>query len=450
MSHRRFAGWSALVSCAAIVLITPVSGAERTTVVTTTAELLAALAAGDRTILMRPGTYELNQAIQVPDNTTLIGEGTMVYDNAGLPTGFIQESRTVIAAVPGVTGDFVTLGNGASLHGLVIQDVARPADTGGVVVMVASRGPSASVWAQIVECEIINPNPGGANNAGATGRGLLAYTRNGPTSGGGVSHEQSVVSVRLTRSIIRSLVPAGADSIFALNNASRSHIYLHLHQNVMGRLTANGGVSRPDSTVDARLFILSSGNLYRADSVTALTGWTLNGGTDAPMLAPLVAGETLNNKIWMYSFGDRIEGFGRAITATAGLRMSVAAGAISGNEIELTLLGTRLVSTAVFDPITNSTAVADVRLFGARTGPAGDVATGDGNVLRVTMRNVIGSAPAGLLRAPVNDYGDAFTSIGTNLGTGNRLMITGSPNDFSRTNQGIRPMPSVRFFTNSR
>jgi hypothetical protein len=56
----------------------------------------------------------------------------------------------------------------------------------------------------------------------------------------------------------------------------------------------------------------------------------------------------------------------------------------------------------------------------------------------------------------LNSYGDAFTTsstgtgIGTNLGTGNRLVITGSPNAFSRTNPRIRPMPSVRFFPNSR
>jgi hypothetical protein len=174
------------------------------------------------------------------------------------------------------------------------------------------------------------------------------------------------------------------------------------------------------------------------------------------MLAPLVAGETLNNKIWMYSYGDRLEGFGRPIAATAGLRMSAAAGAISGNEIDLTLLDTLMISTGI----------ADLQLFGARTvAAAGDVAAGDGNVLRVTMSNVTGSAPPSpaLLPAsppgapiPLNSYGDAFTTsstgtgIGTNLGTGNRLVITGSPNAFSRTNPRIRPMPSVRFFTNSR
>ena len=155
----------------------------------------------------------------------------------------------MIAAMPGVTGDFVTLGDGASLQGLVIQDVVRPALTGGGVVMVSSTGPGESVSAQIVECEIVNPNPVGPTNTGPTGRGLLAITRNRPVAGGDAPHEQSLVSVHLTHSIIRS--PAGADGIFAINFASGSHIELHLRQNVIGKLGANGGISRPDSTVGA-------------------------------------------------------------------------------------------------------------------------------------------------------------------------------------------------------
>ena len=85
----------------------------------------------------------------------------------------------MIAALPGVTGNFVTLGDGASLQGLVIQDVVRPALTGGSVVVVSSRNPSDSVSAQVAECEIINPNPvTGPGLTGPVGRGLLAITRN--------------------------------------------------------------------------------------------------------------------------------------------------------------------------------------------------------------------------------------------------------------------------------
>jgi hypothetical protein len=317
MLHRRFAVSMVLLSSAAIVLMTPVSGSEmsrhdprppkasRSVVVTTAAELDAALSAGtDLTIFVQRGTYLLDHAIQVPDDTALIGEGTMLYDGEGLPTGFVPGGRTVIAALPGVAGDFVTLRDGASLQGLVIQDAVRPALAGGVVVMVSSTGPSSSVSAQIVECEIVNPNPVGSTTTGPTGRGLSAMTRNRPSAGGAAPHEQSLVSVHLTHSIIRS--PGGGDVIFTVNFASGSHIELHLRQNVIGRLVAIGGISRPDSTVGATVLIQSIGNLYRADTAVAATGWNLNGGSDAPMIAPLIAEETLNNKLSMHSVDDRI------------------------------------------------------------------------------------------------------------------------------------------------
>jgi len=437
MSHRRLPVWLVLLSCTATVLMTPVAGSEsprperrlstasRSVVVTTVAELDAALSAGtDQTIFVQRGTYQLDHAIQVPDGTALIGEGTMQYDDSGLPTGFVPESLTVIAALPGVAGNFVTLGNGASLHGLVIQDVIRPAVTGGSPVAVSSRSPSDSVSAQVAECEIINPNPvTGPGLTGPVGRGLLVITRNSASAGGAASHERSLVSVHLTQSIIRS--PGGGDGIFAINFASGSQIELHLRRNVIGRLGANGGVSRPDSTVGATTLIQSIGNLYRADTAVGGIGWGLNGGTDAPMIAPLIAEDTLNNKLSMHSVDDRIEGFGPAIAARGGRRMSALAGAIASNEMELILEGTRLLSTT-----------SDFNLFGAGN-LAGRV---DDSELRVTMRNVVGSGPR------TNTYGDA----NSNLGIGNRLIISGSLNAFSQTNQAILPLPGAQFFAAGR
>ena len=105
--------------------------------------------------------------------------------------------------------------------------------------------------------------------------------------------------------------------------------------------------------------------------------------------------------------------------------MSALAGAISSNEMELILEGTRLTST-----------VSDFQLSGARN-LAG---TADGNELRVTMHNVIGSGPR------ANLYSDATP----NLGVGNRLIITGNLNAFSRTNEAISPMPGAQFFTAGR
>jgi len=441
MSHRRFAVRLVLLSCTALLLMVPVSGFEsvrpeprpwkaaRSVVVTTAAELVAALSGdtGDLTIFVQRGTYLLDHAIHVPDQTTLIGEGEMLYDDVGLPTGFVPESRTVIAAIPGVTGDFVTLGDGASLQGLVIQDIARPAITGGVVVMVSSQGPGLSVSAQIVESEIINPNPTGATTTGPTGRGLSAMTRNSSLSVGGVGHDQSVVSVNLTSSIIRSLAPSGADGVFVVNFASESQINLHLRQNVVGRLTANGGVSRPSSTVGSRVSIQSMGNLYRPETATTSSGWVFNGGSDAP-IAGQIAQETLNNNLSMHSVDDRIEGFGRAISATAALRMSALAGAISSNGLELILEGTRLASTT-----------SDLQLFGARSVPVG-VAAGDNNELRVTMHGVTGSGPR------TNTYGNALSDLGVD----NRLVISGSLMAFTHTNDAILPMPGEQFFTGGR
>ena len=40
------------------------------------------------------------------------------------------------------------------------------------------------------------------------------------------------------------------------------------------------------------------------------------------MIAPLIAEETLNNKLSMHSVDDRIEGFARAIVAAGAQRMS--------------------------------------------------------------------------------------------------------------------------------
>jgi hypothetical protein len=105
--------------------------------------------------------------------------------------------------------------------------------------------------------------------------------------------------------------------------------------------------------------------------------------------------------------------------------MSALAGAIASNEMELILEGTRLASTT-----------SDFQLFGA-----GNLAgTVDGNELRVTMHNAIGSGPR------TNTYQE----MSGTLGTGNRLIITGNFHAFSQTNQAILPMPGAQFFTAGR
>jgi hypothetical protein len=439
MLRHRFAVWLGLLSCTALVLMTPVSGSERSRfaprvskasrviVVSTAQQLIAAFALGpqEQTIVIQPGTYQFNTSLEVPDNIRLVGGGQMQYDDSALPTGFAPEGRTVLAATSAVTGDFVRLGNGSSLQGLVIQDAVRPALTGGSPVVVSSRSPGDFVSAQVTECEIINPNPvTGPGLNGPVGRGLLAITRNRAGAGGTAPHEQSLVSVHLTHSVIRS--PGGGDGIFAINFASGSHIELHLFRNVIGKLGANGGVSSPDSTVGATVLVQSTGNLYRADTATPTSlGWQINGASDPPVNVPGIAEETLNNKLSMHSVDDRIEGFARAIGARGAQRQNALSGAIASNELELILNGTRLSSTTT-----------DFGLFGAGN-LAGRV---DDCELRVTMHNVIGSGQR------ANTYGDM---TGT-LGIGNRLNITGNLNAFSRTNDAISPMPGENFFTAGR
>jgi hypothetical protein len=408
------------------------STASPSIVVTTAAELVAALSSdtGDLTVVVQPGIYQLNHAIEVPDHIRLVGGGTMVFDDSDLPTGFVPESRTVIAALAGVTGDFVTLGNGASLQGLVIQDVARPGLTGGGVVVVSSRWPGDSVSAQIAECEIINPNPAGSAPAGPSGRGLVAITRNPHfTPDGGAPHEQSAVSVHLTHSIIRS--PANGSGVFGINFAGGSHVDLQLQHNVIGgQFNVTGGASRPDSVVGSTLVLQSIGNLYRADGPTPTGGWNLQGGADAP--AGGTPDETSNNRLWVHSVEDRIEGFSTTIFAAGGRRNSAVSAAVSSNEVDLILQGTRLLSMTT-----------DMQLRGASSGVAG-MAPGDGNELRLTMRHVIGSGPR------TNDYANSAALGVPALGVGNRLLIAGSLMAFSRTNEAISPMPDGQFFTAER
>jgi hypothetical protein len=280
----------------------------------------------------------------------------------------------------------------------VIQDVVRPAIEGGGVVAVWSRQPNDSVSAQVGECEIINLNsPVGSPPLGVAGRGLVAMTLNPRPVNGAPMHEQSYVSAQMTRSIIRS--PAGGGGVFGTNGARGSHVEIHLRQNVIGGgLSGAGGGSRPDSTSGSTTLFQSHGNLYHAE-VTSETsiGWNIQGGPDAPAVG--IPEETFNNRLSVHSVDDRIEGFGRAITAFAGRRNNALSAPSSFNELELILLGTRLQST-----------VSDLVLRGASSAIP-TMAAGDGNETRVTMRNVTGSGPT------ANAYSHALPDLGVGTGS---------------------------------
>ena len=300
-----------MVGAAAPLLAHPI-------VVTTAAELEAALTpanAGKR-ILVRAGEYEISQALTVPDDATLVGEGDMTFDDAGLPTGFAPYGRTVLRSTAALVGDVLTLGDGARLRGLVIEDAAGRQ---GNPVVVSSRAAGDFVSAELVECEIVNPNPSAIVPEGSIGRALKVITLNPNLGLDPPPHEGAVLEVRMTRSIIRS--PGAGIGVFAINFASHAEIRLDLQRNVIGGgLNLSGGVSRPDAVTGASLSVRSRRNLYRSDSVVPTpTGWSLIGGTTAP-IPGLVSGASTFNTLQMDSRNDTIDGFQTGILAMGGLR----------------------------------------------------------------------------------------------------------------------------------
>jgi hypothetical protein len=390
-------------------------------VVTTTAELEAALSPAneDARILVRAGEYDLSHPLIVPDGATLAGEGIMGFDESRLPTGFEAVGRTVLRATAALAGDVLTLGNGATIRGLVIEDIAgRPLR--GNVVTVVSRAAGDFISARVEACEIVNPS-----SPAQGGRGLAVMTRN-PSP----SHEGAVLRVQVTQSIVRS--PAAAVGVFAINFASLARITLDLQNNVIGGgLNATGGVGSPDAVTGASVTIQSRWNLYRSDSpVPTAIGWTLFGGADVPSLL-VASGSAAFNSLEIHSQDDRIEGFATGISAAGARRFNSLSQPMSSNSVDMDLHGTALATTT-----------ADLRLSGA-TSLAGD-SPGDDNTLRALVRQGTGSGPR------ANQYADSRTPTMGNLGTGNRLEIIGNANAFDRTNSGFLPAPPPEFFTAQR
>ena len=175
---------------------------------------------------------------------------------------------------------------------------------------------------------------------------------------------------------------------------------------------------------DAGVSVVSRRNLYRSDSDDPTpVGWNLQGGTTAPI--PNLASEaSTSNVLRVLSQDDRIEGFLTGIFATGATRSNAFSEPSSSNEIDLNLQRMRLQSGA-----------ADLTLFGATTFVDG-VSAGDGNSVRVVLRQSKGSGP----RANV------YAHSAGDLGTGNRLEIAGSATAFDQTNEAIDPAPPAEFF----
>lgn len=406
---------------------------ENAVAVTTTAELLAALAPENagRRIVLRPGTYDLDHPIIVPDGDTLEGTGRMVSNDAGLPSGFGTGAHATLRMTANVPGDVLTLGNGVTIRNLEIVDLVGRS---GNVVAVYSRAAHDSVSASIVESEIVNANAGFY--------GLYVQTRNLNLGNDPAPHEGAVITVRMARSLLTSSV--GGRGVFAFNFAPAAKVAVALTGNVLGGITANGGVSLPDEVHDSQVQIESHGNLYRnevSDPCAApVVGWNLTGGSGAPV--PIPAAGTARNTLLMQSVGDRIEDFTTAIQADASRRYFGAplAGESTDDTIDLELINATLATP----PCGAAQVVRDLDLKGAYS--ASDVlAPGNGNVLRAVIRSVTGSGPRANLYA---DAGGASAPLpASDQGTGNRLEIVGSPVAFAHTNRQIDPAPSPQFFT---
>lgn len=417
------------VGPAVLVTLLWCSGARAEIIVTTAAELEAALTPGNagKRIHVRAGEYEISQALTVPDDATLVGEGEMTFDDSGLPTGFEPSGRTVIRSTPTLVGDVLTLGDGATLRGLAIEDALGR--QGGNPVVVSSRAADDFVSALIVECEIVNPNPAAIVPAGPTGRALVAITRNPNLGQDPPAHEGAVLRVEMRRSILRS--PSGGTGVFAINFAPHAEIRLVLQRSVIGGgLIATGGVSRPDAVTGSSVSIESRRNLYSNQNAPAATlGWNLIGGAGSPAFPS--AASTLN-RLHIHSRNDTIHGFQTGIVANGGQRFLAASEPSSSNRVDMDLHGLR-VNTPT-GPL-----AADLVLFGARSFVAG-VSPGDGNILRLVLKQSTGSGPR------VNQYDDSWMD----LGVGNELEIAGTERAFVRSNDDFDPIPPAEFFTEQR
>ncbi|HEY7113744.1 MAG TPA: hypothetical protein VIA45_12505 [Thermoanaerobaculia bacterium] len=400
-------------------------------VVTNSAELEAALSPGNegKRILVRAGEYLIGHSLTVPDRASLIGEGDMTFDGSGSPAGIGPSDRTVLRSSPDLVGDVLTLGDGATLQKLVIEDVARsvPFFQAGNPVVVVSRAAGDFISASILECEIVNQNPRGIAPSGPTGEGLAVFTRNLNAGQDPKPDEGSVLWVRMSSSIVRS--PAGGGGVFGINFASDSQIGLVLERNVIaGELTATAGVGRPDAVTGSSVVIRSTRNLYRSDTATPTElGWNLIGGADAP--SPLFVSEPSTfNSLEIHSRHDAIVGYLTGISVMGGRRFSPLTAPSSSNRVDMSLRATRFDTTD-----------ADLTLFGAASFVDG-IPAGDGNTARVLVRDARGSGPRS------NIYADGSTPNG-DPGVGNRLEIVGSEKAFARTNDGFEPPPPAEFFT---
>lgn len=412
----------------------------RTIVVSNAEELTAALAPQNagRRIFVRSGTYQVAQLLQVPDGATLEGEGVMRFDRQRRPLAFRPGTRTTIVMTGAMPGDLVTLGDGATLRRITIEDA--PGRSGNVVGIV-SRGIGDRLSAFISHAELVNPNAHMVAPAGPAGCGITILTLNPALGNAPDPHANASVGARIDNTIVRSPATGVGCGVFAFNFAPSANVSVRMSSNVIGGgLIANGGVSRPDFVSNSTVEIMSRSNVYRDDTpdacVSRQTGWNLQGGSAMP--APIPNAGATNNTLRMHSVNDHLERFTTGVLATGARRFFPAptSGDVSGNRMYLDMTGTKLSTTACAEAPMST----DLRLAGALV--TGDFEPGDGNTLHVRLRGVKGSGER------LNVYAHVLGPTGprASTSTGNILSFKGNAKMFGRVNRNIHSAPASEFF----
>ncbi len=418
------------------------AGSAKVILVSTAGELVTALQPQNtrRHIRMLPGDYLVVGPLTVPDGATLEGAGVMRLENE-LPAGFEPGTATTIRVVSGFAGDLLTLGNDSVLSGLRLEDLkTEPGSTpqrSGNVIVVGSRAANDLVSAEIRDCEIINPNPMGVALDGPIGHDLLVLTRNPARQDDPPPHERAAIAVRMERSILRA--NGGGGAVFIINFAAHGKVSIVLEGNVLeGALNVAGGTSRPDLVIGAEAMFESRNNLYALrPGGYDVVAWRVYGGSSSHIPGLASPGASFN-VARIISDHDRITGFKTGIRASGARRWKSASGPLTDNRLEMELRGTLIQ--------TEGEGAADLILQGALSDLEFDdnreFPPGDRNILSVFMRDVTGSS-----EPRANSYADVFgPELEANRGTGNRLELAGSLEEFTQSNASLSPAPPAEYF----
>ncbi len=394
-------------------------------------------ASSGRRIELAAGEFLVDRPLIVPDGATLAGAGVMGFDAEGLPSGFDPATATTLRVAAAFEGPVVSLGGGSRLERLRVldRDAASPPGRRGNVVAVVSRAPRDAIAAEIVECELVNPASVEFTEEGPVGHGVLLSTLNPNFERPPAAHEAARLRLLIERSIVRTNTGA---VLFANNFAAAGHLEARLVGNRFdGRLIAGGGTSRPELVRDAVTRIESRGNLYRRSGM-ARHGWLVLAASSSPHFLDLPGQGASGNLLRIESRDDRIEGFVAGLQAAAARRVGAASQTLHRNRLELEIERLRIR--------TEGAAAADLELRAAwsevaQAGGPGEFPAGDHNVLRLRIRDSVGSGRRQNLYAAVDGPVEP-----ANRGTGNRLEIAGRPGEFATSNRGFDPPPPAEHF----